>query len=261
MIQHADSADLVPGSSDRPAGTGSSATPWAIQTSGLTRRYGATRALRDVDLSVPWDQRLGLFGPNGAGKTTLVRILATLVRPTTGSVVVGGLALPDQAAAVRRHIGYVGHQTFLYDELSVRENLQFYGRLYRVPNLADRIATLAKRVGLGDRADDRVRTLSRGLQQRAALARAILHDPTILLLDEPDTGLDVDTTDLLRDLLVDEFGRPRTVILTTHQIDLALRLVDRVVVIAKGAISLDVPAESISVPEVSGAIRQSRTTS
>jgi ABC-type multidrug transport system ATPase subunit len=162
---------------------------------------------------------------------------------------------------VRRHVGYVAHQTFLYDELSIRENLNFYGRLYRVPNLADRITTLISQVGLADRAGDRVRTLSRGLQQRGALARAVLHDPTILLLDEPDTGLDVDASDLLRDLLVDERGHRRTVILTTHQVDLALGLVERVIVIARGTIVLDVPAESISSTEVAREIRQSRRSS
>jgi heme exporter protein A len=249
----------VPTFSNRPADADAPATPWAIEIRGLTRRYGATRALDRVDLAVPWDQRLGLFGPNGAGKTTLVRILATLVRPSSGSVIIGGLALPDQAAAIRRHVGYVAHQTFLYDELSVRENLQFYGRLYGVPKLADRITTLIERVGLPTRAGDRVRTLSRGLQQRAALARAVLHDPTILLLDEPDTGLDADALDLLRDLLVDERGRPRTVLLTTHHVELALELVERVVVIARGTITLDVPAGSTSAPELSRAIRQSRT--
>ncbi|HLZ08420.1 MAG TPA: heme ABC exporter ATP-binding protein CcmA [Chloroflexota bacterium] len=261
MIQRADSAKPVPQDSDRPDDAGSPATPWAIDIAGLTRRYGATRALCQVDLAVPWDQRLGLFGPNGAGKTTLVRILATLVRPTTGTVVVGGLALPSQAAAVRCHVGYVGHQTFLYDELSVRENLQFYGRLYRIQNRAERITTLIERVGLADRADDRVRTLSRGLQQRAALARAVLHDPTILLLDEPDSGLDIDATSLISDLLVDELGRPRTVILTTHQVDVALRMVERVVVIARGAIVLDAPVNLTSASEVARAIRQSRITS
>ncbi len=242
-----------------PTSVAGTATTWAIEIRGLTRRYGSSRALSQIEVMVPWDQRIGLLGPNGAGKTTLIRILATLVRPTSGTVIVGGLTLPKQAAAVRRHVGYVAHQTFLYDELSVRENLQFYGRLYGVPNLPDRIKTLTEQVGLADRAGDRVRTLSRGLQQRAALARAVLHDPPILLLDEPDTGLDVDATDLLRDLLVDQHGRPRTVILATHQVERAFELVDRVIVVAHGKIVLDALTTSTSAAEVSRAIRQSRT--
>jgi heme exporter protein A len=243
-----------------PTGVPGAAPTWAIEVSGLTRRYGSSRALGQIDVTVPWDQRVGLLGPNGAGKTTLIRILATLVRPTSGTVRIGGLSLPKQAAAVRRHVGYVAHQTFLYDELSVRENLQFYGRLYRVPNLSDRIEALTEQVGLADRAGDRVRTLSRGLQQRAALARAVLHDPTILLLDEPDTGLDVDATDLIRDSIVDSHGRPRTVILATHQVERAFELVDRVIVVARGKIVLDAPTGSTSAAEVAREIRQARST-
>ena len=236
----------------------SGTTTSAIEVRGLTRRYGASRALGQIDVAVPWDQRVGLLGPNGAGKTTLIRILATLVRPTSGTVTIGGLSLPNQAAAVRRHIGYVAHQTFLYDELSVRENLHFYGRLYGLPNLNERIEVLTEQLGLADRADDRVRTLSRGLQQRAALARAILHDPTILLLDEPDTGLDVEAPEILKNLVVDSHGDPRTVILATHQIERVFELVDRVIVVARGKIVLDAATRSTTASAVAGAIRQAR---
>jgi heme exporter protein A len=198
---------------------------------------------------------VALLGANGAGKTTLLRILATLARPTAGHLTIGGLPLPEQAGAVRRHLGYVGHQTFLYDELTIRENLTFYGRLYRVAALPDRITAVLGQVGLAERADDRVRALSRGLQQRASLTRAILHDPPILLLDEPDTGLDVSADHVLRSLFADDRGRPRTVILTTHNLERALALTDRVVVLDRGRIVLDRPSATVNVAQVAGAIR------
>ncbi len=227
----------------------------AIRLEGVTRRFGTTRVLNRLDLTVPWDQRVAVLGANGSGKTTLLRILATLTRPTEGWVKIGGLALPGQAAAVRRAVGFVGHQTFLYDELTARENLTFYGRLYRVPSLAQRVDSLLARVGLAGCADERVRSLSRGLQQRVTLARAILHDPPILLLDEPDTGLDLVGADLLERLLWDEAGGRRTVVLTTHRLDLALDLADRVVILARGRIALDRPAAALSVAVLARAIR------
>jgi len=232
-----------------------SATHWAVETAELTRRYGTARALNRLDLTIPWDQRLAILGPNGAGKTTLLRIVATLVRPTSGQITVGGLALPGQAAAVRRHIGLVSHQTFLYEELTARENLLFYGRLYRVANPRERADLLLERVGLTERADDRVRTFSRGLQQRLALARAVVHDPSILLLDEPDTGLDVAGLDLLSRLAVDESGRRRTVLLTTHDLQRAIALSDRVVVLANGVVILDRAAERVDTVMLDRAIR------
>ena len=235
--------------------TAPTATQWAVEAAGLTRRYGTARALRHLDLTIPWDQRLAILGPNGAGKTTFLRIVATLVRPTAGRIAVGGLELPNQAAAVRRHVGLVAHQTFLYDELTARENLLFYGRLYRVKDPAERANQLLERVGLADRADDRVRTFSRGLQQRLALARAVVHDPPILLLDEPDTGLDVAGLELLARLSVDESGRRRTVLLTTHNLPRAIELSDRLVVLANGAIILDRSATDVDLDTLDRVIR------
>lgn len=230
-------------------------TQWAIEAENLSRRYESSWALNRLDLAIPWEQRLALLGANGAGKTTFLRIVATLVRPTSGRMLIGGLSLPDQAAAVRRYIGLVAHQTFLYDELTAHENLVFYGRLYHVANPERRADTLLERVGLTERASHRVQTFSRGLQQRLSLARAIIHDPPILLLDEPDTGLDIGGLDLLASLMNDERGYRRTVLFTTHDLRRALNLADRIVVLSRGQIVDDLPATKADVDTVSLAIR------
>jgi len=235
------------------------ATGWAIELAGLTHRYGASRALDRLGLEIPWDQRVAILGPNGAGKTTLLRILATRVRPTTGQVSIGGLTLPGQAAAVRRHIGVVAHQTFLYDELTARENLLFYGRLYGLADPAPRADRLLELVGLADRPDARARTFSRGLQQRLTLARAIVHDPPILLLDEPDTGLDVEGVEILDRLMIDDEGRRRTVLFTTHNLERALELADRVVVLVRGKLALDLPTSGTNASALGSAIRGERS--
>jgi heme exporter protein A len=227
----------------------------AIEVVGLTKRFGASRALASVSVEIPWSQRVAILGPNGAGKTSLLRILSTLARPTSGNVVIGGLRLPDDAAAARRYLGFVAHQTFLYDDLTVRENLRFYGRLYRISAIERRIEHVLRTLGILDRADDRVRVLSRGLQQRAALARAILHDPPILLLDEPETGLDVAGSDVLDYLLLDAAGQRRTVLLTSHDVSRAIRLVDRVLVIVRGKIVLDRSALATSTSDLEAIIR------
>jgi heme exporter protein A len=233
-------------------------TGWAVEVHGLVRAFGRGRALDRLDLCVTWDQRLAILGANGAGKTTLLRTLATLGRPSAGRVALGGLDLPDQAAAVRRHVGLVAHQTFLYDELTVRENLHFYGRLYGVTDLSRRATALLERLGLADRANDRVRSLSRGLQQRAALARSVVHDPPILLLDEPDTGLDVAGLELLRGLFDDERGQRRTVLFTTHDLERALDWADRIVVLARGRVAADVAAEATTARELAAVVRGDR---
>ena|SRR5579875_3412539 len=229
------------------------ATDLAFEIEGLVRRYGYRRALDGLDLVVPWNQRVAILGPNGAGKTTLLRILATLVRPTRGQVRVGGLELPSQASAVRRYVGFLAHQTFLYDELTARENLIFYGHLYGLPDPPGRADALLGQVGLTDRAGHRVRTLSRGLQQRLALARAVVHDPPLLLLDEPETGLDLAGIALLGSLFYDVTGHPRTVLFTTHDPELALALADRVIVLARGRKVFDRSATELT-PSVLAAV-------
>jgi heme exporter protein A len=207
-----------------------------IEVSGLVKSFGNKIALGGVDLDVAEGEFLTLVGPNGAGKTTLIRILATLTRPTRGSVRVAGCDLVKQGTEVRRRIGLASHQTLLYGDLSAEENLRFYGRMYEVPELEERITALLQRVGLEHRRHDLVRTFSRGMQQRLSIARALLHDPSLLLLDEPYTGLDQHAAGVLRDVLVSLGGRSRTVLMTTHNLERGLELCDRAAILANGRI-------------------------
>jgi heme exporter protein A len=206
----------------------------AIATRGVRVAFGATVVLRGVDLAVPWGARLALLGPNGAGKSTLLRVLATLARPDAGAVRVAGLDAVAAPVAVRRLIGVVAHQTFLYDELTALENLRFYGALYGVPDLDRRAADLLAAVGLAGKRGARAGTLSRGQQQRLTVARALLHDPPLLLLDEPDTGLDLAAFAFLEGLLL---AGGRTVLLTTHNLRQAARLCDRYAILAGGRVA------------------------
>ena len=173
-----------------------------IEVRGLVKSFGGKVALDGVDLDVAEGEFLTLVGPNGAGKTTLIRVLATLTRPTEGSVRIAGYDLVGQGTEIRRRIGLASHQTLLYDDLSAEENLRFYGRMYEVPDLEERITALLQRVGLEHRRHDLVHTFSRGMQQRLSIARALLHDPAILLLDEPYTGLDQHAAEVLKEVLV-----------------------------------------------------------
>ena len=210
------------------------AEPPAIGVQGVRVAFGATVVLRGVDLTVPWGARLALLGPNGAGKSTLLRAIATLSRPSGGTVRIAGRDAFGEAATVRRLIGVVAHQTYLYDELTARENLRFYAELYDLPDAAHQVDTTLDRVGLTARRDVRAGSLSRGQQQRLTLARALLHDPPILLLDEPDTGLDLAAFGLLEALLL---GEERTVVLTTHNLRQAARLCDRYAILCGGRIA------------------------
>ncbi len=205
-----------------------------IEVHDLVKSFGDKVALDGVDLDVAEGEFLTLVGPNGAGKTTLVRILATLTRPTGGSVRVAGYDLARQGAEARRRIGLASHQTLLYGDLSAEENLRFYGRMYEVPELEERITALLQRVGLEHRRHDLVRTFSRGMQQRLSLARALLHDPAVLLLDEPYTGLDQQAVEVLREVLVTLGGRSRTVLMTTHNLERGLELCDRAAILFNG---------------------------
>jgi heme exporter protein A len=201
----------------------------------LTARYpsmhaAASPALVDVNLNVSPGERLLLVGPNGAGKSTFLRIFAGLMRPTAGQALVGG----EPAARARGRLGVVSHATYLYEELSALENLRLYGELYGVAQPRARAAEMLRRVGLPELKDKRVGELSRGQQQRVTLARALLHEPSVLLLDEPDTGLDVAAFGLLEELMTDR--QDRTIVLTTHNLSSGLRLGTRAAVLAHGRI-------------------------
>jgi heme exporter protein A len=194
--------------------TDASAAP-VVEVEGLERRYGERAALTGVSFKLGEGQTLGLFGPNGAGKSTLLRVLATLLRPHEGTVRVLDAALPDEAWKARGRVGYVGHEPLLYRELSGRENLVFHARLHRVPE--PRVDELIEAVGMQRRARDPVRELSRGMVQRLSAARALLHDPPLLLLDEPYSGLDPAARELLDPLIGKPSGRTR--VLVSHDIE------------------------------------------
>ena len=208
----------------------------AIRITGLYKSFGEWPVLWDLDLAVGWGQFLVLFGANGAGKTTLLRILSTATRPDRGAVYVGGYHLLRQSAAIRRNLGVVGHRHFLYEDLTCWENLMFYGRLFHLKDAEDRARRVLTEVSLQSRAHQRVRALSHGMQKRLSIARAILHEPKVLLLDEPEAGLDRESVGMLNRLLLDRTSSGRTVLMTTHNIDLGLTWADRVAVLSRGKI-------------------------
>jgi heme ABC exporter ATP-binding subunit CcmA len=208
-----------------------------IHASGLTKSFGDHAALRGVDLDVGRGERLTLVGPNGAGKTTLLRILATLSTPTSGSVQIAGLDLRKRDREIRRRIGFLSHQPLLYDDLTGEENLGFYGHMYDVPNLGGRIREMLLQVGLERSRRDLVRTYSRGMKQRLAIARAFLHDPPLLLLDEPYTGLDQQAAEMLDAVLQGVGMDSRTIVLTTHDLERGLAVGQRMAVLVRGKIA------------------------
>jgi heme exporter protein A len=196
----------------------------AIALEGLERSYGERPALSGVSVRLAEGQTLAVFGANGAGKTTLLRVLATLLRPHSGGVEVLGAKLPGEAWKVRGRVGFIGHEPLLYPQLSGRENLRFHARLHGVP-LA-RVEELLEAVGMSDRAGDPLSELSRGMVQRLAAARAVLHDPPLVLLDEPRAGLDPAAADLVEPLIGRASGRTR--VLVTHDVERGLAEADAV---------------------------------
>ena len=245
--------------------------PGMIELRKLTKAFGSKVALRGVDLRVEAGESLVIFGPNGAGKSTLIRILSSLSRPTGGRVLIGGLDLATHADGIRRYLGVVSHAPLLYDSLTAEENLRFFAQLYGMKDPAPRIAEMLERVGLTARRNDLVRTFSRGMVQRLAIARALLHDPQVLLLDEPDTGLDPQAAEMLHDLLMQVSGRmgerenesddggphsptpplpySRTIVTVTHSIERGLAIADRVVILAGGKIVFAGSARGMSQTE------------
>jgi heme ABC exporter ATP-binding subunit CcmA len=208
--------------------------PALLEARGLRRSFGGLRVLRGVDLSVRTGEAVVVAGPNGAGKTTLLRLLAGLMRPESGEVHVLGRPLRGDGQEARRAIGFVSHQSLLYDDLTLRENLIFTARLYALPH-PDVVARAAlEAAGLTDRANDLPRKLSRGLLQRAAIARAMLHDPILLLLDEPFTALDAPASERLRTDLQARVAAGTTLVIVTHHLEEAWQLATRVAVLVQG---------------------------
>jgi heme exporter protein A len=210
-----------------------------IETLKLEKSYGARNALRSTTLTIETGQVVVLAGPNGAGKSTLLRVLATLAKQTKGRAAINRIEIPEGAMQVRAAIGYVGHYTLLYDELSVYENLKYYARLYNVSEIEQRISEVAQQVGIERRLNDTVRTLSRGYQQRAALGRALIHRPTVLLFDEPWTGLDQSSSTVLTTIFEQSRASGGTVLFSSHEFERSLDSADRALVMRNGRIIYD----------------------
>jgi len=212
------------------------ATNGGIEVIDLWKSFGPVAALRGVDLTVGPRERLAIVGPNGSGKSTLVRVLGTMLRPSAGTARVAGFDIQRQTLEARQQIGVVCHDTFLYGELTALENLDFYARLYKLDNPRERAQEQLRLVGMEAQAHVLERALSRGMQQRLALARALIHEPLVLLLDELDTGLDQQWAAFLVDLLSQAADQGRSVLLTTHNLERSLDLSDRLAVLDRGRI-------------------------
>jgi heme exporter protein A len=222
--------------------------PDAVELEGVGRAYGERVALRDVTLTLPRGATVAVFGANGAGKTTLLRILATLLRPHAGRAAVLGSALPDEGWKVRGRVGLLGHEPMLYRDLTVHENLRFHARLHDVA--PGRIGELVDAVGLGGRADEPVHTLSRGMAQRAAICRATLHAPELLLVDEPLANLDPGGALAVAPLIGRQAGPAR--VLISHDVEQGLGEADWVLGLRGGRQAFFAPAAEVEVKDVRG---------
>ena len=214
-----------------------------IITKNLTRVFGETLAVNQLSLEVVKGEVFGLLGPNGAGKTTTVRMLAALLVPTSGEAWVAGHQVGAEDQEIRRNIGLLPESPGLYDALTAEQNLAFYGKMYAVSDIDQRIRRYLELLGLWHRRYEPVGTFSKGMRQKLAIARALLHEPEVLFLDEPTSSLDPEASRLVRDFIAELRGEGRTIILTTHNLEEADRLCDRVAVISGHLLALDAPKE------------------
>jgi len=223
---------------------------WIVQVKGISKSFGNILALRGIDLKVKKGEFITIVGPNGAGKTTLLKILSTLMKPTLGKGRIVGFDLREEEKNLRRNIGMLSHFTFLYENLTAYENLKFYGGLYQVRNIEKEIKRVIQEVGLETRLHDTVRTFSRGMKQRLSIARAIIHNPSLLLLDEPYTGLDQWSEKRLKSILRRFHSKGKTIIITTHNLSSSLELGDRVIILSSGKILHEQPVTRIDLEEL-----------
>lgn len=211
----------------------------------LVKRFGLKTILRGVDFEVQSGEFVALLGPNGAGKTTFLRILSSLSSPSLGEVNIAGYKLPGQAAQVRARLGVVSHMPLLYGDLTAEENLRFYARMYGITNYELRITEVLEMVGLENRRKDLVRTFSRGMAQRLAIGRAVIHDPDVMLFDEPYTGLDQDASSMLDEVLRSVAAQGRTVVMTSHDLARAEELATRFDILSRGVIAASASHEDL----------------
>ena len=216
----------------------------AIRTVRLSKVFGSRSALDNLDLELPQGSFCSIFGPNGAGKTTLLRVLATLARPTSGSAELLGISLKDDPDAAREHIGMISHNSMLYADLSAEENLLVTARLYGVKNPRERVNEMLEAVELSHRRLDTVRTFSRGMTQRLSIARALLHDPDVVFLDEPYSGLDPHAVDIF-DNLIEQVREGRTFVMVSHDLRKGFDVCTHALVLARGRKVAFAPKEQI----------------
>jgi len=230
---------------------------YAVQIKGLTKSFNNHLALKEIDLEVKQGESVVIFGPNGAGKTTLIKILATIMKPSSGEIMINGLNIKKNIIQIQRTIGVVTHQIFLYSSLTAAENLEFYCRMYNIPERQKRIAEVADMMGIASSLHDRVRTLSRGMQQRLSIARSLLHRPSIMMLDEPEAGLDRQAISMLWKSLKTDNDIQRTIILTSHNLERGLKLGDRLLFLDRGKITYQGYCRDLDTAGLEAIYRQS----
>lgn len=220
-----------------------------LKVRNLSKNFGHLKALHEVDLDLEKGRSIAVFGDNGAGKTTLIKIISTLMTPTSGSIFVNDLDLRKNGDEVRSSLGLISHSLFLYSELNAIENLRYFGRLYGVNDLDERINDLLGKFGLLPRMFDAVRTFSRGMQQRLALARAVIHNPDFLLLDEPFTGLDRSASQLLLNYMEEHRAGGGTSLLVTHNLQRGFESADQLAIMSEGRMAWKGDSSSLSLKE------------
>jgi heme exporter protein A len=238
------------GQAVNPAAASAVSAPLDIRARGLTKLYGDFPALQNVDLDVRQGEFLALLGRNGAGKSTLLKLLAMLASPSMGSLTIGGFERDAGREQVCRRLGLLGHDTFLYDELTAEENLSFYASLYQVPSAPAAVLQTLESVGLAAFRKELVRNFSRGMRQRLTIGRLFLHGPDLLLLDEPFNGLDDRAVILLENLLREAHRQAKTILLCTHQLELALKLATSLLILDRGKVAYLGPNRPDREPEM-----------
>jgi heme exporter protein A len=247
-------SSAAPEAAPTPALVAAAAAP-AVELIDLCKSIDDRSILRQVTLSIDRGQFVSVLGANGTGKSTLLRVVSTLVPPTTGALKLFGERATATSVALRRRIGLIGHQSMLYRDLSPAENLTFFARLYGLDNVLSRVARMLEMIGLSDRAADPVRTFSRGMVQRVAIARALLHDPELILADEPFDGLDAPSIESLEHLLAALGEAGKTILMVNHDIEQSVRISDRVIVLRGGRVAVDQPTHRVYARELLSEVR------